>query len=481
MSIFRSTDPTVFDDVDGIIVNESAPTPNVAGVAANVAIMVAQCQRGLAGMVEVGSIGEFHEIYGKSLTFGANIALKNKKFGRLKVIRALAADGATATKAFQSSSTDRITFTAKQGVGAYGNNIQVKIEAGTTVGKKYTIHDDNDYAVLPDEVYDDIEITAIDSSTFADSNLITATVNSTAAEPSNASFTNLATGSDGTVGNTDYQTAIAYAAVEGAGNFLFLDEYNDTRNGYLETHASDTQDKMVILAGAEGDSVATAITDVADYRDTEGRIIYAWPWIETNIDGTLDYVSPASWVASVLSQTSPHIDPAFTKNTQFLGGITGLKTNPTRANYIALKNAGIMAFEYDADIGYKIKSGVVTQISDSSLVTVLRRRMADYLTNSVSAYLKNFQNSVNSAANRTLVKGAILSFIQQQESFGILPKDSEVSTGRAKLVDTESLNTDASVAAGFFRILWKQRIYSAMRYIVLQAEIGESVTVTETN
>lgn len=478
MGIFRSTDPTVFDDVDGIIVNESAPAPNIAGVAANVAIMVAQCQRGASALTEVGSIGEFHEVFGKSSTHGANTCLKNKKFGSLKVIRVIASDAVQASKAFASSATDRITFYAKQGKGVFGNSIQVKIEDGTVSGKKYTIHDNNTGAVLPDEVYDNVAIASITSSTFASSNLITATVNSSAAEPTNAAFTALASGAEGTVADTDYQTAIALAEEEASGNFIFLDAYNDTRNGYLETHVANTQDKIAILAGAEGDSVATAITDVADYRDTDGRLIYAYPWVQTSIDGSSTYTSPASWVASVLSQTSPHIDPAFTKNKQFLGGITGLKTALTRTNYISLKNAGIMAFEMD-DSEAKIKSGIVTQISDSSKITVLRRRMADYLTASVANYLKNFQNAVNSKANRQLVKGAILSFIQAQENEGILPKDSDVTTGKAKLVDTESLNTDATIAAGYFKILWKQRIYSAMRYIVLQAEIGESVTVTE--
>lgn len=479
MGIFRSTDPTVFDDVDGIIINESAPAPNIAGVAANVGILVGQTERGDTALTEVSSIGEFHEIYGKSDSFGVNIALKNKKFGRLKICRVVDTSAVTASKAFQSSSTDRITFTAKQGSGAYGNNIQVKIEAGTTTGRKYTIHDDNTYAVLPDEVYDDVAIASIDSTTFADSALITATVNSSAAEPSTAAFTNLASGSDGTVADGDYETAIALCEVEKAGNFIFLDAYNDTRNGYLEAHAAATADKMVILAGAEGDSVSTAITDVADYRDTDGRIIYAYPWVKTTINGVATYTSPASWMASILTQTAPNIDPAFTKNTQFLGGITGLKVALTRTNYISLKDAGIAAFEYDADIGYKVKSGVVTQISDSSKVMILRRRMADYLTESVAAFLKNYQNAVNSRENRSLVKGAILSFIDSLERDGILPKDSDLTTGVAKLVDVESLNTDTSIAAGFFKILWRQRIFSSMRYIVLQAEIGESVVVTE--
>lgn len=476
--MFRSTDPTTWDDVDGIIINESAPAPNVAGVAANIAIMVAQCQRGAQELKEIGSIGEFHEVFGRSLTHGANLALKNKKFGRLRVIRVIASDAAKATRAFQSSTTDRITFTAKY-KGAYGNNITVKIENGTTAGKKYTITDGNPYSVLPVEVYDNVEITAIDSNTFANSKLVDVTVNSSAAEPTNASATALASGSEGTVADTDYQTAIALAEVEGAGNVLFLDAYNDTRNGYLKTHVANVPDKMVIMAGAEGDSVADAITDVADKRDTEGRIIYAYPWVQTNIDGVLTYQSPASWYASVISQTAPNVDPAFIDNAQYLGGITALKRQMTRADYINLMAAGISAFEIMADVGAKIKSGVVTQIVNSSKIMISRRRMADFLTDSVGRYLRNYQNAVNSKQNRQLVKGAILTFIKSLEDSKILPTDADVSTGVAKLVDVESLNTDSSIAAGFFKILWKQRIFSSMRFIVLQAEIGESVTVTE--
>ncbi len=478
MSIFRSNNPADFDDVDGIIIDETAPAPNISGSPSNIALMVAQFQRGLQSLVEVGSIGELHEQFGKS-SYSGNQQLKNKKFGRLRVIRVVASDGVVAKEEFASSAVDRIRFTAKQGVGVYGNSIQVKIEAGSSSGKKYTIKDTSTDAVLPQEVYDNIVISAITADTFAASKLITATVLSSAAEPDNAAFTALAGGSDGTVADGDYEDAIALAAVERAGNFLFLDVYNSTRNGYLELHAAETQDKMVILAGPEVQTRADVVTDVASYRDSDGRIIYAWPWVETVISGVKVMTSPASWYASILSQTSPHIDPAYAANTQFLGGITSLKYQPSRADYIALKDAGVSAFEYDSDIGFKIKSGVVTQIANSSKVTVLRRRMADYLTDSVAKFLKNFQNAPNSKSNRTLVKGAIIKFIQDQESLAILPKDSEVKSGKAKIVDTESLNTDDSIAAGFFKILYKQRIFSSMRYIVLQAEIGESVVVTE--
>lgn len=477
MGIFRTTDPTQFDDVDGIVIDESAPAPNIQGSPANIAILVGQFQRGPATIQEPGTIGQLQEVYGKSLYFG-NQALKNKKFGRLRVIRVIASDAVAAFKAFQSSATDRITFTAKY-KGAYGNNIQVKIEAGSTSGKKYTIRDTNSGAVLPDEVYDNIAIASVDVNTFAASLLVTATVNSAAAEPDNVAFTSLATGSDGTVANTDYQSAIAVAEVERAGNIMFLDSYNATRNGYLKTHAANTQDKMVIVAGQENDSVATAIADVANYRDSDGRIIYAYPWVETVLDGVLTYVSPASFYASLLSQIAPNIDPAYTQNTQYLSGITNLKLQLTRTNYINLKDAGISAFEDDQDIGFVVKSGIVTQIANSSKQTVLRRRMADYLTDSIGRFLKNYQGAPNSKEKRREVKGSILAFDNQQITDKILPDDSEVTGGKARLIDTESLNTNTSVGLGFMKVKYKRRIFSSMRYIVLVAEIGETVVVTE--
>lgn len=602
MSIFRTNDPTQFDDVDGIIVDESAPPSQIQGVSTNVAILVGQFQRGPSELTSVGSIGEFHEIYGKS-SFLGNLQLKNKKFGRLKCIRVVASDAekaeftftdgaGTAAEVFtvttvadvssslnnkyflfetissagvktpryawfnvggagvdpgvsgrtghavaftanstadqvasaiqavltavadlgatvltnvvtatsdnfgnvedatagnsgftllttvQGNGPDRIKFTAKT-EGAYGNNIEVTIAAGSVSGKKYTVVDTNTDAVIAPEVYDNVAIASITAATFAGSQLVDVTVLSSAAEPSNVADQALAGGSDGTIVNSDYSDAIDRAAVEGAGNFLFLDEYNSTRNGYLKLHAAATQDKICLLAGPEVQSVSAVVADVASYRDTDGRLIYAYPWVQSQIDGALQYTTPASWYASILSQTSPHIDPAFAGNTQFLGGMTKLKLDLSRDDYIQLKEAGVSGFEFDRDIGFKIKSGVVTQILDSSKVMVFRRRMADYLTDSIAIFLKLYQNGVNSVDKRTEVKAQILDFIQRNEQAGILPSNKDVESGLAKLVDTESLNTDSTIALGFFKILYKQRIFSSMRYIVLQAQIGESVVVTE--
>lgn len=477
MGIFRSINPTDWNAVDGIIIAESAPSPNISGVAANIALLCGQFERGDSALTEVGSIGELYELYGKNDAMKGNLCLKNKKFGRLRIARVVAANAAKAVLACSSTATVRITFSALW-KGAYGNNIQVTIAAGSSQGSKYTIHDANPNAVLPDEVYDNVLISNV-GTTFSSSKLISAVVNSPAAEPSTQAATNLATGSDGAVGDTDYLAAVGLTEVEASGNILFLDEYNTVRNGYLKQSMANTQDKMCVIAGLSTDSKSAAITDAANYRDVDGRIIYAFPWVNTNINGVNTLVNPGSFYAALLSQTAPNIDPAYAANSQYLSGIVSLGVQLTRADYINLMNAGISALEMDSDIGPKIKSGVVTQIADSSKLMVSRRRMADYLTASIAKFLKVYQNAPNSLENRTAVKAAILAFIQRLESEALVPKDSDVKSGLAKLVDTESLNTDSTIAQGYFKILYKQRIFSSMRFIVLQAQIGESVVVTE--
>lgn len=481
MGIFRSTNPTDWNAVDGIIIDEISPAPSVGGVPANIAALVGQFERGPANVLTaVSSLGELYEIFGNNLAYTGNVALLNKRFGSLKVVRVLAAAAVKGTKAFQSTATDRITFTAKY-FGVYGNSITVTIASGSTSGKKYTIHDGNANAVWPDEVYDNVVITAItaNNNPFSVSNLVDVTVNSSAAEPSNAAATALALGSDDTVADTDYQTAIGATEIEGSCNVVFLDAYNTTRNGYLKTSMAATTDKMAIICGAAADSVATAVTAVASQRDSDGRIIYAFPYVYTSVNGVSTKVNPASFYASLLSQTGPNIDPAYGANTQYLAGIDSLELNLKRTDYISLMAAGISAFENDSDIGIKVKSGVVTQIANTGKLMVARRRMTDYLTYSIAKFLKAYQNALNSEVNRTAAISAIVDFNRRMEQDGLVPKDSEIQTGRASIVDGKSLNTDNSIAQGYFKILYKRRIYASMRFIVLQASVGESVVVTE--
>jgi hypothetical protein len=362
---------------------------------------------------------------------------------------------------------------------------------GVNNGVKITVKDVSDFAVLPEEVYDEVEVVGLDqtalSALFSSSMLIDVEVSDPVAvkNPAVIAFTSLAGGDDGTEADTDYEEALEAAAVAKAGNILWTDKYSDTIRQYIKLHLAETQDKMAVIAldstsQTKSAAKAAALTLVLSNKDTEGRIIFAFNPVKTIIDGAIVETSPAGWVASIISNIGPNIDPAFAANTQYMQGATGLKYNLSRQDYIDLMRAGIAAFENDSDIGgMKLRSGIVTQTVNSSKITILRRRMADFYSNSVAFYLKNFQNGPNTKRDRDAVKANIVAFDDGLINTGILPSDNEVKTGKARLIDTESLNTDASIAAGYFKIKIRRRIYSSNRFIVLQIEIGESVVVTE--
>ena len=473
MSIYRTNNPMQYAQVDGIVIDEKAPPPNIKGVGTGVAIIVGQFNQGPKNKItEPGSYDALTATFGKDSP-GHN-ALINKRFSRLKVIRVNQVDAVNASHTFQASGNDIIEFVAIA-PGVAGNAITVAISTAVS-GKTYTIVSGSTTETFTGTI--DAIANAINTGNDK-STLVTARVISTANEPTNATATNLTGGVNKAVTDADYTNAIDVAAAENAGNILFLDEYTEARNTKLLAHATETEDKMVICGGPLNETITQAATAVATLRDTAGRVIYAYNWVQTLVNNVKTFVHPAPFIASIISNTSAHVDPAAVSNGQFLYGVTAINQDITRAGYIQLLNAGVCAFEYDPDIGFKLKSGIVTQIADISKVTILRRRMADYLTNSIGRFLKLYQNEPNTAENRRAVKSAILSFIEGQEQLGILPKDSEVQGGTAKIVDIDSLNTDQSLAEGRFVINYRQRIYSSMRFIVLIAEIGQSVVVTE--
>lgn len=480
--IRRSNDPLTFGDVDGIVLNEQAPASSIAGVSANVAILVGQAQRGPSNLTLITGLDMVHEVYGKDSAMGLNKVLKNKIFSALKFIRVVADDAVKAALTVKDGAEEApaniIKFTAKF-VGAYGNKISVKIEAGTDAGtKKYTFADTNAGSVIAIEVYDNVKVAEISPETFANSKLVDVEVLAATAEPVNTTAV-LTSGSDGTVADTDYEAAIAKAGVLGAGNVIFLDEYNAIRNGYLKTHVAEFQDKMAIC-GSTAEDATEAQTEAATLRDVDGRIVLAFNDVKTVVDG-VEVTQPFAWyVACLFTNVAAHIDLAYFENSRWLAGITGMVHQLSHNEYVALNKAGVCALMYDPDLGFKIKSAVTTQIAVTDKQLITRRRMTDYLQDSIAKYLKVYVNKVNSKGTRTAIKAGITQFDDQLIAAGVLPSDAEMSDGaKARLIDTESQNNNESIALGFLKIVYKRRLFNSARYIVLTTEIGQSVSVTE--
>ena len=323
--VLRSSDPNLFDEIDGIVINEQTPPSQIQGVGSNTAILVGQFQRGPKELsLPIASIGSFQEIYGRS-DFPGNKQLRNKTFGRLRIIRVVSSGAAKATKDLGT----RVTLTAKN-EGAYGNNIYGTV---TSQGATFTlvVEDKNPRAILPIETYTNLTTDNLVSET-AGSKLVDVTLRGNNGNQAAVNETKLSGGSDGTVADTDYEAALTQAEAINAGNVLFLDVNNAIRNGYLKNHAAAQQDKMVIVAGGENDTIAQTVNAVGSLRDTDGRIIYAYPWVQTVINGTLEFTNPSAWIASVFSQIPSHVALSRVQNSQFLGGTTPKTLEAPRPN-----------------------------------------------------------------------------------------------------------------------------------------------------
>ena len=108
--------------------------------------------------------------------------------------------------------------------------------------------------------------------------------------------------------------------------------------------------------------------------------------------------------------------------------------------------------------------------TDPVLSMVFRRRMSDKLTSEVAAGLKPYQNKPNTEDNQADALGAVTRYLQDF-------KDKK----RIKnfVVDGDSMNTSTSLANGEFHILMMVQLYSSMRYIVLHAQVGETVLIVQ--
>lgn len=475
-SPYRTNNPMEYAEVDGIVIDERSPSPNIRGVGTGVVLLIGQFQRGPHAITSVSSTKDFFKKFGKSNYLG-NTQLKNKKFSTLKILRVEPTGSAIATLTCDA----KIKFDAKS-KGVFGNKISVTIEAGSVSGKKYTIKDTNAGAseFFPDETYDNVLIS--DLSKFSSSLLVNVTALDDE-EPANQVATMLAGGSDGAAVDGDYEDAIEKAAVENSCNILFLDEYNEARNIIMKNHAGETDDKIVIISHPKDATTEEIVADLKLTRNAMGRVIYAINWIPTTIDGVEVVTCPASWYASILSQTGPYVDPAYAGNVAFTWGANGVYVKTwKRDDYKTFMAEGGSAFEYDLDYGgsgVKPRSGIVNQVADSSRLTVVRRRMTDYLINSFAKFLKLYQNDVNSKDKRDQIKSAYIAWDKSQVKDGILPAEKDVTDGKVLLLDLESENDNDSIAEGKVYILYKRRIFSSMRFIILKAEIGESVIVKE--
>lgn len=242
-------------------------------------------------------------------------------------------------------------------------------------------------------------------------------------------------------------------------------------------------------------SVATSKTNaqgVAATRDQ--RVIYCYPGFNTFVplmakrglaggagftaDGNLD-VGSDGFMASILSQLPPEENPG--QITSFTSAVNGLESGSNAQgfnidDYKAFKAAGVAAGRIDD--GVAIFQSGITSVDPTvfpELVNIARRRMADFIQDTLAARGKAFGKKLSTFFRRRAFANEIRQFMES-----LLSRNNESSQRIAGYtVDTKSGNTQRTLGLGIYRVIIKVRTLASLDSIVLETTIGEQVEVTE--
>lgn len=231
---------------------------------------------------------------------------------------------------------------------------------------------------------------------------------------------------------------------------------------------------------------------VGPYRTD--RLVYCYPNVRTTVpaiarvgiaggagftaDGVVD-VGADGWLVSACSQLAPEENPG--QEAGLLGNIIGVESllasqQLTMADYTAFKKAGICSPRMDGGT-CTFQSGV-TSVDPAvypNLKNIARRRMADFIQDTLANRVKAFGKKL--ATNRR--RRAVLSEIRAWLTSLVSPTDEASQRIDSFTTNDKEGNTPTSLGLGLYRIKVAVRTIASLDSIVLDTTIGETVEVEE--
>lgn len=247
------------------------------------------------------------------------------------------------------------------------------------------------------------------------------------------------------------------------------------------------------LGTTRAQAIAPGAPSVNAYRDQ--RVDYCFPGVQTFVtgiaarglaggagftaNGVID-VGSDGFLVSICSQLPPEENPG-QQTTYALGAIGIEANNPDVQNmgindYITFRANGIAAPRM-SDGAIIFQSGV-TSVNPSvypQFRNIARRRMADYIEDSLALVLKSYGKKLNTPSRRAGIVSAVRTFMVQLLS----PGNAAAQRIDGFKLDPVSGNTPDTLALGLFRLILDVRTLSSLDSIVLQTTVGEAVDVSE--
>lgn len=204
------------------------------------------------------------------------------------------------------------------------------------------------------------------------------------------------------------------------------------------------------------------------------RCWFAWPGIKQSFPfdtvDTVREIPSDSSVAARIAALPPEYNPGMVDETA-MPWVLGLEDSGKtlkKANYAALRSAGVIAINMDTVYGPTIQSGV-TSSQVNGLKNIARRRMADYITGSLAQYAAAYKGKPYNTKNYNRLCNGVENWLFN------LQKDQRIG---GYISDYVTGNTAAKAAAGIAVLILKIRTLSSMDFITFQVEVGETVEIT---
>lgn len=224
------------------------------------------------------------------------------------------------------------------------------------------------------------------------------------------------------------------------------------------------------------------------------RVVYCYPGFNTFVpliarlgltggdgftaEGNVD-VGSDGFMASIMSQLPPEENPG--QLTAFTDAVNGIETGDQvqgfqMEDYIVFRAKGIAGARMDD--GVAIFQSGVTSVDPSvfpNLRNIARRRMADFIQDSLARRGKAFGKKLSTFVRRKAFANEVRQFLES-----LLSRNNTASQRIAGYtVDSKSGNTARTLALGIYRLIIKVRTLASLDSIVLETTIGESVEVEE--
>jgi hypothetical protein len=225
------------------------------------------------------------------------------------------------------------------------------------------------------------------------------------------------------------------------------------------------------------------------------RVIFCAPAVQQQFPGMVQGKSSSTqpmtqditvdgWVACVLSNLAEEFNPGCLQGAQWLAGIVGLESATTISgntltadDYAAFRRLGICAPIIDPSFGAMLQSGVtsVDPTYFSNIRNIARRRMTDMIGIDLSAALAPYVKAPATKTNMRAGEMACRIYLDNLLSTNN-PDKQRIA---AYSLDSKSGNTPALIAQGIITYILKCQTLASMDFIVLQAQVGETVVITE--